>query len=270
MKYSLIFGCLLFGAIFQSSCSRAEHPKLRVTGASTVYPIVQMAAEVLTAQHNVEVEAHAGGSTRGFEDTIAGRNDMGAMARELTAEERSQVVSFPIAYDGVGIALHSDNPLVDLTTDQLRAIYRKEITNWKDLGGADQEIVVINKAEGHATLESFLNHTGLDRRELNVDVVAGDNAQVIRSVTSSAAGIGYVSIGEAIHAAQIGMPIKLVRLDGIEPSLDRVADHSYPIFRTLYLVSKAEPEGPSKLLLDFLGGPEGHEIIKRGKYVPLP
>lgn len=226
-------------------CTREESTRttVRVTGASTVYPIVQMAGEELHKLHNIYVEAQAGGSTRGYEDTLAGRNDLGAMARDLLPDEARNVNTYPIAYDGVGIVVHASNGVSGVSTVQLQRIYRKDITNWSALGGADAKIVVVSKAEGHATLETFLNHTRLDRSDLQVDVVGGDNAQVIRVVANTPHAIGFVSMGEVIHSIEIGIPLRLITLDGIEPTLVNVADKSYPMYRTLYLISKAEPQG---------------------------
>lgn len=263
----------LIGLIgFAAACrppAAEESSRVRVSGASTLYPIVVMAGEELKQNDDVTVEAQAGGSSRGFEDTIAGRNDLGAMARELTPEEDAQVAKYPVARDGVGIVVHASNPVAGLATEDLRRIYRKELRDWRPLGGPDAEIVVVTKAEGHATLETFLAHTGLGRAELRVDVVAGDNAQVIRVVANTPNAVGYVSLGEVLHAIEIGMPLRLVELDGVAPSLATVADRTYPMYRTLYLVSKREPAGASRALLDFLASDRGRQVIERGKYVPL-
>ncbi len=264
---------MLLGMVvwLMSGCERnpARHMTVRITGASTVYPIVQMAGEELRQRHQLNIEAQAGGSTRGYEDTVAGRNDMGAMARDLLPQERQHVKAFPIAYDGVGIVVHASNPVDGVSTAQLRQIYRKETRNWTALGGSDGTIVVVTKAEGHATLETFLNHTGLDRSELQADVVGGNNAQVIRVVANTPKAIGFVSMGEVIHAIEIGMPLRLIKLDGVEPTLERVADKSFPMYRTLYLIAKTEPKGGSRILLEYLHSNAGKALIKRGKYVPL-
>lgn len=261
---ALALGCLL-------GCGRpgAGMPVVKVTGASTVYPIVRMATEPMEELHNIKVEAQAGGSTRGFENAMSGQADLGAMARDLSPEEAAQVQVFPIAHDGVGFVVHSNNPLQAITTDQVRQIYRGQRTNWRDFGHNDATIVVVNKAEGHATLETFLKHTGLGRAELDVDVVAGDNAQVIRTVANTPNAIGYVSISEVIQAAERGMPVKLVQLDGIDPDLANITNNSYPMFRTLYLVSKGAPSPAAQRLINFLGSDAGKKLIQAGHYVPL-
>ncbi len=252
-------------------CERETQARMtvRVTGASTVYPIVQMAGEALQEQGLIHVEAHAGGSTRGYEDTLAGRNDLGAMARELLPEEAHNVQAFPIAYDGVGIVVHASNTATGITTEQLQRIYRKAIVNWTKLGGVDAEIVVVSKAEGHATLQTFLDHIQLDRSNLRADVVGGDNAQVIRVVANTPHAIGFVSMGEVIHSIEVGMPLRLMALDGIAPTLHNVANKVFPMYRTLYLVSRTEPQGASRVLLDYLRSAAGKAVIERGKYVPL-
>lgn len=270
---SLLLAAGLFASavLFTGGCRRPQAEQVVVTGASTVYPIVQMAAEELRRTKGLEVMGQGGGSTRGFEDCIAGRNSLGAMARELTVEEKARVIAFPIAYDGVGIIVHASNQIAGVTTEQLRQIYRKQITNWSDVGGQNNRIVVVHKGEGHALREVFMNYTGLTPDEMTryTDVTAGDNAQVIRVIANTANAIGYVSLGEVIKAAEAGLPVRLVRLNGIEPVMENVTNKTYPLFHPLYLISRGEPKGGSRVLLDFLRSPEGKAIIRRGNYVPL-
>ena len=103
----------------------------------------------------------------------------------------------------------------------------------------------------------------------HTDVTAGDNAQVIRVIANTANAIGYVSLGEVIKAAEAGQPVRLVKLNGIEPVMENVTNKTYPLFHPLYLISKGEPQGGSRVLLDFLRSPEGKAIIRQGNYVPL-
>src|SRR4030095_3126862 len=103
----------------------------------------------------------------------------------------------------------------------------------------------------------------------HTDVTAGDNAQVIRVIANTANAIGYVSLGEVIKAAEAGQPVRLVRFNGIEPVMENVTNKNYPLIHTLYLISKGEPQGGSRVLLDFLRSPEGKAIIRQGNYVPL-
>ena len=100
-------------------------------------------------------------------------------------------------------------------------------------------------------------------------MTAGDNAQVIRVIANTTNAIGYVSLGEVIKAAEAGQPVRLVKFNGIEPVMENVTNKTYPLFHPLYLISKGEPKGGSRVLLDFLRSPEGKAIIRQGNYVPL-
>ncbi|HWM25212.1 MAG TPA: phosphate ABC transporter substrate-binding protein [Chthoniobacterales bacterium] len=261
----------VYAVFFTGACRRQQTEQVVVTGASTVYPIVQMAAEELRRTKGLDIMGQGGGSTRGFEDCIAGRNSLGAMARELTPEEKAQVIALPIAHDGVGIVVHASNQIAGVTTDELRQIYRKQVTHWSSFGGQNDRIVVVHKAEGHALRGVFMDYTGLTPDEMtrHTDVTAGDNAQVIRVIANTANAIGYVSLGEVIKAAEAGQPVRLVKLNGIEPVMENVTNKTYPLFHPLYLISKREPQGGSRVLLDFLRSPEGKAIIRQGNYVPL-
>ena len=241
-----------------------------VSGASTVFPIVEASKERMARDYNLDVVAQTGGSTRGFEDCISGRNDLGAMVREPTPEEAREITLFPIAYDGVGILVNEENPLRAITTEQLRRIYRKEERDWRAFTTWEREITVVNRAEGHATLDTFLEHTGLSRDDVKPDAVGGDNAQIIRLIANSKSAIGYISIGEAIHAREIGIPVRLLTLNGIEPTLAHVADKTHPMFRRLYLVAKGEPSAHGRVLIDFFRTAAGQQIIREAKYVPIP
>jgi hypothetical protein len=125
----------------------------------------------------------------------------------------------------------------------------------------------VHKAEGHALREVFMKHTGLTPDEMtkHTDVTAGDNAQVIRVIANTTGAIGYVSLGEVIKAAEGGLPVRLLKFNGIEPVMENVTNKTYPLFHPLYLISKGEPKGGSRVLLDFLRTREGKEIIRQGK-----
>lgn len=116
-----------------------------------------------------------------------------------------------------------------------------------------------------------MNYTGLAPEEMtrHTDVTAGDNAQVIRVIANTANAIGYVSLGEVIKAAEDGQRVRLTKLNGIEPVIENVTNKTYPLSHPLYLISKVEPQGGSRVLLDFLRSPEGKAIIRKGNYVPL-
>src|SRR5262245_20590621 len=188
----------------------------------------------------VRIDVQMGGSSRGVADARQGTADIGMASRDPKDEEKD-LRFYPIARDGVAIILHASNPVQTLDDEQIRRIYRKEITNWSEVGGNDAPITVVNKAEGRSTLELFVGHFKLETTEIKPDVVIGDNQQGIKTVSGNPDAIGYVSIGTAEYEATNGTPIKLLPLEGISASTQEVLSGRFPLARPLNLVTKDEP-----------------------------
>jgi phosphate transport system substrate-binding protein len=241
-----------------------------VTGASTIAPILQKVAERLEARDpSLRIEVETGGTGRGIKDSKENLNDLGMASRDLTEDEKKDLNPIPIAHDGVALIVHATNPLEELTTEQVVAIYKGEITDWSALGGTPGDITVVNKAEGRSTLEVFLQHFQLKATDVKADVIIGDNAQGVRLVSGDARAVGYVSIGDAQRAAETGVPIKLLRYRGVMPSVTTVSDGTYPIRRSLYLLFRAEPDPVGQKILDYLTSDEGRLLVQELSFVPL-
>jgi len=232
-----------------SPIAAAADKKLVVTGASTVAPVLGEIAKRYESLHpDVRIDVQTGGSARGLADARSGLADIGMVSRALKENEKD-LTPFTIGYDGVAIILHADNPVAELTRQQIVDIYVGKINNWSELGGADEEIVVINKAEGRSTLELFLEYFGLKSTDVQADIVAGDNEQDIKAVAGNPFSIGYMSIGNAEYDIKAGVPIRLLPLEGVPATRETVLDGSFPLRRELNLVVPTAPEG---LILDFI------------------
>jgi len=128
--------------------------------------------------------------------------------------------------------------------------------------------MVINKADGRATLKVFLAYFELDNRAIRADLVAGENQQVIETVARNPAAIGYVSIGTAKYEIDNGAPIKLLSLGKHEPTFDDVESGDYPLDRPLNLVTTGKPADDFAAFMAFLYSPKAAEIIRRHYFVP--
>lgn len=267
-RSSLTF--LAFLTAFLSSCGdeRSEE-EIVITGSSTVAPVVSEAARQYESMTpGLRIDVQTGGSSRGIADVRKGLAHLGMASRRLKGDESDLSVR-TIAIDGVGVIVHRENPIQDLSKDQLVGIYRKEISNWKELGGHDAPIIVVNKAEGRATLEVFLGYTGLDSADVKADVIAGENQHAIKSVAGNPDAIGYVSIGAAAAESDAGIPVKLIACDGIEASTENVSNGTFPIVRPLNMVTKGAPSTAAHQFLEYLGSPAIHGNIKAHLYVPV-
>ena len=227
----------------------AADDQLVVTGSSTVAPVLGEIAKRYESLHpGVRIDVQTGGSTRGVQDARKGLADIGMVSRALK-ESESDLIPFTIGFDGVAMIVHADNPVPELTRQQIIDIYTGRIDNWSKLGAADETIVVIGKAEGRSTLELFLEYFELKPEEVKSSIIVGDNEQDIKAVAGNASSIGYVSIGNAEYDIKNGVPIRVLPLDGVPATRESVASGSFPLRRPLNLVVAKQPEG---LVLDFL------------------
>lgn len=243
--------------------------KLVVTGSSTIAPLaLEMAKRFEKLNPGTRVDVQSGGSSRGIADARSGAAQIGMASRALKPEE-GDLKAFPIATDGIAIILNRSNPVASLTDDQIKAVYTGQIINWRDLGGPDQPITVVNKAEGRSTLELFLAHFKLKSSEVRAQVVIGENQQGIKTVAGNRYAIGYVSIGTAESEAELGTPIKLLPMAGVPATVANVRDGRYPLSRPLNLVILPNPSDLSKRFLAFAQSEAVHDLVREQFFVPL-
>ena len=244
--------------------------KLVLTGSSTVAPLAAELGQKFEKLHpNVRIDVQSGGSSRGIADARSGVADIGEVSRSLKDDEKD-LKPFVIALDGVCVILNKDNPVKELSDKQVIDIYTGKIVNWKEAGGKDAPITVVNKAEGRSTLELFCNYYKLKNSDIKAQLVIGDNQQGIKTVSGNPNSIGYVSIGTAEFEASQGAPIKLLAVGGVEASLANVKAHKFALMRELNLVTKnEEPTGLKKAFLDFCTSKEANDMIKEQFFVPI-
>jgi phosphate transport system substrate-binding protein len=264
-----IASAVILTSAVPSIAASAEN-RLVVTGASTVAPVLGEIAKRYESLHpDVRIDVQTGGSARGLADARSGLADIGMVSRALKEGEKD-LIPFTIGFDGVALIVHADNPVAELTRQQIVDIYVGKINNWSELGGADEVIVVVNKAEGRSTLELFLDHFGLKSPDIQADIIAGDNEQDIKAVAGNPFSIGYVSIGNAEYDIQAGVPIRMLPLEGVPATRETVAAERFPLRRPLNLVVSKQPEG---LVLDFITyarSAKVRDIIESFYYVVPP
>ncbi|PIR15260.1 MAG: ABC transporter substrate-binding protein [Elusimicrobia bacterium CG11_big_fil_rev_8_21_14_0_20_64_6] len=243
--------------------------KVVLTGSSTVAPLAAELGKAFEKKHHeARIDVQSGGSSRGIADARSGLADIGMVSRALKDEEKD-LQAFAIARDGVCVIIHKDNPIKALDDAQVVAIYTGKITNWKEVGGKDAAITVVNKAEGRSTLELFTHYFKLKNEDIKASIVIGDNEQGIKTVAGNPSAIGYVSIGTAEYDSQHGVRIKLLPVGGVKASISAVRDGTFPLSRPLNLVVKTPPEGLVKAFVDFARSSEVHELIKRQYFVAI-
>ena len=205
------------------------------------------------------------GSGSGIKAVIEGRCDIGLSSRALKDEEKAEgLVETVLAYDGIAMVVNPANPVSDLTVEQIAAISTGEITNWKEVGGNDAEIVLIGREAGSGTRDGFESITGTGeacqyRQELT------STGDVITTVAQNPDAIGYASL------ASVEDSVKALSVDGVLPSEDTVKDGSYAIQRPFVLVTRTdEPlSDVAQAFFDFATSADAREIISGAGVVAL-
>tara|TARA_R110001592_G_scaffold363341_1_gene684460 strand:+ start:83798 stop:84643 length:846 start_codon:yes stop_codon:yes gene_type:complete len=252
---------VLLSTVLNLSVAQADNSQLTLTGSSTVAPLAMEIAKRYESLHpDVRIDVQMGGSSRGINDVRMGLTDIGMVSRALKPTEQD-LTPFLIAMDGIGIILHKSNAMSTLSDAQIIDIYTGKINNWQQLGAADLQITVVNKAEGRSTLELFLHHFELKNSQIKAQVVIGDNQQGIKTVAGNPGAIGYVSIGTAEYEETRGTPIKLLPMAGQVATVESVAKGYYPLSRQLNLVVKTKPVGLLKKFIAFAQSTEVRDLI---------
>ncbi len=243
--------------------------RLTVTGSSTVAPLVAEIAKRFEARHaGVRIDVQTGGSGKGIADARNGVADIGMASRRLKAGERD-LVAHQIAADGVGLIVHRDNRVAELTAAEVVDVFTDRSNNWQEVRGLDLPITVVHKAEGRATLEVFLNHFSLANPQVRADVIVGDNQHGIKTVAGTPGAIGYVSIGAAEAAIAGGVPIRLLPIDGVAATSAQVAAGAYPLTRPLNLVTAGGLSPLARAFVTFCQSEDVHDTVVSQHFVPL-
>lgn len=222
-------------------------------GSTTVLPIAEEAAQQFNeTSGDVNVLVSGMGSSAGIEGAASGTADIGTSSRDLKDTEADLgLVETVIAHDGIAVIVHPDNPVSQLTTTQLRAIFAGEITNWKQVGGQDLPIALINRDEASGTREAFSKMVMGDTRFDNGAVVLPGTGQVREVVTRTPGAVGYISVG-FVEPRFVKSQVKALIIDAIHPTEANVKNGTYPISRNLYFLTLGEPKGAALEFVEFV------------------
>lgn len=243
--------------------------KLQIAGSTTVLPVAEECARVFMENHpGSRIDVSGGGSSHGVKAVADGTVDIGTASRDLKSSESDAhpgLVPHGVAKDGVAVTVHPSNPVTELTMEQLQGIYTGTITNWKDVGGTDSEIMVVTREEGSGTRDCFEQAVMKPIKAEITDhgIIQDSNGKTRATVAGSSQAIGFLSLG------YVNSDVSAVRLDGIEPTVGSVVDGSYAISRTLWMITNGNPDSAEQAFLDFVLGDEGQSIVEDVHFIPV-
>jgi len=242
------------------SSGAALSGKITMAGSTSMEKLSNALAEAFMEENSgVTVTAEFTGSSAGIESLLAGSVDIGNASRKLkNSEAGSGAVENIVAIDGIAVVVNPNNSVQDLAQEQLTSIYKGEITNWSELGGSDEPIVVVGREAGSGTrgaFEEILKIQDACKYALELD----STGTVVAKVASTAGAIGYVSLD------MVDDTVTALKLDGVEAAAGQIKAGDYFLARPFVMATKGEISEQSELvqaIFEYIYSDAGTELIE--------
>ena len=233
---------------------------ISLAGSTSMEKLCEALSESFMEKYpDINVTAEYTGSGAGIESLESGSVDIGNSSRNLKDSElESGAVENVVAIDGIAVIVDKENTVTDLSSEDLAKIYKGEVTNWKDLGGKDESIVVIGRENGSGTRTAFEELLKLEdacKYAQELDSTGG----VLAKVASTPGAIGYVSLDVVDDTVQA------VKLDGADASEESILAGKYLLSRPFVMATMGEISEQNDLVktwFDYIGSEEGQAVIK--------
>ncbi len=269
MKKIICFASALLAALLIfAGCSRGNTASGTVStdGSTSMEKVIGALGESFTEKNSgAKFTYNPTGSGSGITAVLEGRCDIGLSSRALKDEEKAKGLTETIvALDGIAVIVNPSNNVSDLSAEQIAKIYTGEITNWKEVGGSDAQIVLIGREAGSGTRDGFESITGTaDKCKYRQELTS--TGDVIATVAQNPNAIGYASL------AAIKDTVKALKVDGVTPTEGTVKDGSYKIQRPFVFVTKTGTElsETAQKFFDFATSKEAADIISKAGAVPV-
>ena len=255
---------IALAALTLVGCAKKDTSPVTTDGSTSMEKVIGTLGEAFKEKEGIDVTYNPTGSGSGIQAVSEGRCDIGLSSRALKDDEKAALTETTVALDGIAMIVNPENPVSDLTVEQIADIYTGKITNWSEVGGNDAAIVLIGREAGSGTRDGFESITGTKdacqyRQELT------STGDVITTVSQNPDAIGYASL------AALKDNVKALTVGGVAPTEDTVKDGSYVIQRPFVLVTKTGEtlsENAQKFF-DFALSAEAAQYITSAGAVPV-
>ena len=269
----MVVAVLLVAALTGCGTTKTDTPKdngqvsgtVATDGSTSMEKVIGFLSEAYMNKNSaVKVTYNPTGSGSGIKAVQAGSCDIGLASRDLKPEEATDLNGTVVAIDGIAMIVNKENPVKDLTIEQIAALYKGEITNWSEVGGADAPVVLIGREAASGTRDGFESITDTeDACKYNQELTS--TGDVVQTVSSNPNAIGYASL------ASVKDTVKLISVEGVTPSTKTIQDGSYKIQRNFVMVTKknAELSPAAKSFFEFATSSAADEWIIEAGAVPV-
>ncbi|OED55303.1 phosphate ABC transporter substrate-binding protein [Aliivibrio fischeri] len=272
MKKSVIGALAIISSVVAAPTLAKE--TISAVGSSSVTPLMEVFSETYMKDHsNVFIEVQGPGSSAGVKAAKNGSADLGMSSRNLKSDEKEPALKeLIVAHDGIAVVVNPSNKLKGLTSEQVTAIYKGEVKNWKEVGGADKPVVVITRDTASGTRGAFEDIMSLKKKVSGMKVsaisqraqVANGNGALKTMVASNPYAIGYISLGtvdSSVHALAI---------DNVEPSVADIKNGTYKVSRPfLVLYKEGKPSAEAQKFLDWMTAETAQNLVEKKGYISV-
>lgn len=252
---------LLAFCILATGCSRSG-ASITMAGSTAFQSFAEKLAEQYMQGHpDVNITVQGGGSAVGIQSALSGAAQIGMADLVELPTEASVLTSTVVARDGIAVIVHPSNAVKNMSTDQIRGVFCGTITNWKDLGGADQPITVVSREAKSGTRTSF--EQIVKDIKLTPDAIVQDSNGAIReTVANNTGSIGYITHGI------VNEKIKPLTVDGIESTTAQILAGNYKLVRPVFLLVQATHDTRVDEFIAYILSAEGQQTIKNNGLIP--
>lgn len=235
--------------------------QLTAVGSTALLPLVkQSAADYSTKHPDVKIEVSGGGSFVGIAQASSGAADLGDS--DVVAAGNTGLVDHKVAVVGFGIAVNPSAGVTNLTSAQIRDIFAGRVTNWKDVGGKDQGIVVINRPRTSGTRAVF-NATIMGTSKISESGMTEDSSGAVVTMVSTTPGaVTYVALGYTKDK-----PVTVLKLNGIEPTAENIQSGKYPIWSYEHIFTKGKAKAEAEDFIDYVA--HNDDALWKLGYIPV-
>jgi phosphate transport system substrate-binding protein len=260
-----------------STQNQVQKVVITLKGSDTVLPLGQKEAEdFMKKDSTASITVVGGGSGVGITALADGTTDIAMASRDLKTDEKlkfteakKDIQQITIAFDALSVIVNPENKVMQLTREQLEKIYTGEITNWKDVGGANEKIVAYSRESSSGTYEFFKDHVLSKKNYATTVLSMPATGAIVQSVSQTKGAIGYVGLAyESIGVKSLSVSYDQGKTY-VVPSVSAAKDKSYPISRPLYYMYEIGAASKVKAFIDFALSDEGQKIVAEIGYVPL-
>ena len=261
-------------ALLGLSLSAASAGTVTYKGSTTVLPIAQIISETLAPR--IVFSVQGGGSGTGIAALIDRTTDIAGSSRYMKLEEFQKAVAngvmpyiWEVAIDALSIVVHPSNPISQITHEDLRRIYLGEVTNWSNLGGPNESIVVVSRDTSSGTYGTF-KEIILENKEVTAGALfQASSGAVATTVASTPGAIGYVGLGY-LQPGLKALPLaKTAAGPFVAPSVESAISLEYPLSRPLFLITNGYPQGEVAQVIKFALSDEGKALVIEAGYAPI-